>query len=121
MYVKVQDAAGNSSRVEHPFKHACQSKAWRQWDIDLAAFGDGGVDLSNVKKLTIGLGDGTASAQAGEDRDALFISQIRVCPADCSNPGQLDLRADANGDCRIDFKDLAILADTWLNDGPSAP
>lgn len=117
MYVKLEDAAGNSSKVEHPFRHACQSKAWRQWDIDLAALADGGVDLSNVSKLTIGIGEGTASGQVGDDRDTVFFSQISLCPADCSNAGQLDLRADANGDCVVDFRDFAIMADSWLNDG----
>jgi hypothetical protein len=60
-------------------------------------------------------------SRAVEDRDALFISQIRARPADCSNPGQLDLRTDPNGNCRIDFRGLAIMADTWLGDGLSAP
>ncbi len=117
MYVKLEDAAGNSSTVEHPFRHACQSETWRVWNIDLAEFGDGSVDMTNVSKITIGLGDGTNSGQEGDDRDALFISQMRVCPADCPDGGNLDLRADANGDCRIDFRDLAILAEGWLNDG----
>ncbi len=116
-YVRVQDAAGKSLKVEHPLRYACQSKAWRNWDVDLAAFVDAGLDLSSIKKIAIGLGDGTASGQTGDDRDTLFVGQISLCPADCSNTGQLDLRADANDDCVVDFRDLAIMADTWLNDG----
>jgi hypothetical protein len=32
----------------------------------------------------------------------------------------VDLSGDVNGDCRIDFKDIAIMADGWLNNGLAA-
>ena len=75
MYLTLEDAAGQSFRVE-TFTHACQSDSWRQWTIALVEFSEGGVDLTSVKKITIGLGDGTASAQTGEDRDHIYIDQI---------------------------------------------
>ena len=31
-------------------------------------------------------------------------------------PCQFDLVGDLNGDCRVDFKDVALLADNWLID-----
>ena len=80
MYLTLEDAAGQSFRVE-TFTHACQSDSWRQWAIALGLFSDGGVDLTSVKKITIGLGDGTASGQVGEDRDHIFIDQIILSPA----------------------------------------
>jgi hypothetical protein len=85
MYLTLEDAAGQSSRVE-TFPHACQSDSWRQWTIALGHFSDGdvdGVDLASVTKITIGLGDsdGTGSAQEGDDRDHIYIDQIILIPA----------------------------------------
>ena len=81
MYLKLEDAAGQSFKVEHPYTYACQSDSWRQWTVALEQFSSGGVDLGSVKKIAIGLGDGTSSAQLGDDRDHVYIAQIRLCPA----------------------------------------
>ncbi|MCH8119554.1 MAG: hypothetical protein IIC00_07490 [Planctomycetes bacterium] len=120
MYLKLEDAAGNSFKAEHPYTHACQSDIWRQWTVALEQFSNGGVDLSSVKKITIGLGDGTSSAQVGEDKDHIYIDQIQLCPARCINVEQVDLRGDINGDCKVDIEDLIIIMDNWLNEGLSA-
>ncbi len=80
MYLILEDAAGQSLKVEHPFTYACQSDTWRQWTLALGQFTDAGVDLSSVKKCTIGFGDGTNSGQVGDDRDIVFIDQINLCP-----------------------------------------
>jgi len=85
MYLTLEDTAGQSFRVEHPYTYACQSDSWRQWTIALGLFSDGDVDLTSVKKITIGLGDGTNSGQGGEDRDHIYIDQIVLCPAESSN------------------------------------
>jgi hypothetical protein len=85
MYLKLEDAAGQSWKAEHPYTHACQSEFWRQWNVALGQFGDGGVNLGSVKKITIGFGDGTASSQEGEDRDHVYIDQIMLCPAGSYN------------------------------------
>ena len=84
MYLTLEDAAGQSFRVE-TFTHSCQSDSWRQWTIALGLFSDGGVDLTSVKKITIGLGDGTDSGQGGDDRDHIYIDQIMLCPAESSD------------------------------------
>ncbi len=81
MYLTLEDAAGQSFRVENPFTHAVQSDSWRQWTILLGLYSDGGVDLTSVKKITIGTGDGTDSGQDGEDRDHVYIDQIILRPA----------------------------------------
>ncbi len=81
MYLKLEDAAGQSWKVEHPYTYACQSEFWRQWNVTLGQFTNGGVDLGTVKKITIGFGDGTASGQEGVDRDHVYFDQIMLCPA----------------------------------------
>ncbi len=85
MYLTLEDAAGQSFKVEHPYTYACQSDSWRQWSVSLEQFSSGGVDLSNIKKLTIGFGDGTISDQEGEDIDHIYIDQIQLCPAGSYN------------------------------------
>ncbi len=81
MYMRVEDAAGKSFTVEHPYRYACQSDSWRQWTIPLGSFADGGVNLTSVKKITIGTGDGSNSSQAEGDRDHIYIDQIVLNPA----------------------------------------
>jgi len=80
MYVILEDAAGQSLKVENPYPWACQSELWRQWSIDLEQFSAAGVDLTNIKKLTIGLGNGMDSGQGSEDRDGIWIDPISLCP-----------------------------------------
>ena len=120
MYLKLEDAAGQSAKAEHPYTHACQSDIWREWTVALGQFSDGGVDLSSVKKCTIGFGNGTSSGQADKDRDVVYIDQIMLCPARCYNVNQVDLRGDINGDCRVDIEDFLIMIENWHNDGLSA-
>jgi hypothetical protein len=81
MYLMLEDAAGQSFRVE-TFPHAVQTDSWRQWTIPLGLYSDGGVDLTSIKKITIGTGDGTDSGQSGEDRDHIYIDQIILQPAE---------------------------------------
>lgn len=78
MYVAVTDAAGVSAKINHAVDYAGQSESWRQWDISLAEFGDAGVDLTAVVSLTIGLGDGTPSAQVPDTFDAIRFDHIRL-------------------------------------------
>jgi hypothetical protein len=120
MYVKLEDAAGHSWKEEHLYTHAVESEQWNEWSIALEQFSDKTVDLGSIKKITIGFGSGTISGQVDLDSDIVFIDQIGLCPARCFNADQLDLSGDVNGDCKIDFKDLATMADGWLNDGLSA-
>jgi hypothetical protein len=117
MFIRLEDAAGKTATVPHPYTYAVESEAWRQWDIALTEFS--GVNLAAIKKITIGVGNGTNSGQVLEDRDSIYIDNIRLCPARCFNVDQIDLRADINGDCVIDLADFAAIADGWLNDGLS--
>jgi hypothetical protein len=89
MFVRIEDAAGNQATVAHPLRYAVQSEPWRVWEpIPLTEFE--GVDMSTVAKLTLGLGDNTASEQEVEDRDAIYVDAIRVCA------GEAPETADAN-------------------------
>jgi hypothetical protein len=81
MYLKVADVAGNSVTVEHPYTHATQSRRWHEWTVALSEVSTGGVDLTRVSSLTIGLGDRIPSGQADEDLDSIYIDDIRLYPS----------------------------------------
>ncbi|UCG59449.1 MAG: hypothetical protein JSU70_08035 [Phycisphaerales bacterium] len=115
--IKLEDATAGTDTVPHPYTYAVQSESWNDWDINLQEFS--GVDLTAVKKITIVIGNGTNSGQEVEDRDVVYIDHIKLCPARCFNVDQLDLSGDVNGDCVIDFKDIAAAAAGWLNNGLS--
>ena len=88
LYLTLEDAAGQSFRVE-TFPHAVQTYTWRQWTIALSQFSDNGVDLTSIKKLTLGTGDGTDSGQNPDppepDRDYIYIDQIILTPDGLDN------------------------------------
>ncbi|MHC4242827.1 MAG: PA14 domain-containing protein, partial [Planctomycetota bacterium] len=50
MYVVLNDSAG----VDNPDANAAQVTAWTEWTIDLQAFADQGVSLTNVNTITLG-------------------------------------------------------------------
>ena len=71
MYVKV-----NGSKVVYGGNVAdIQQASWKQWDIDLVSFG---VDLANVTKLAIGLGDETNLTPGGAG--IVYIDDFRLYP-----------------------------------------
>jgi hypothetical protein len=80
LYVRVADAAGNEATVLHPFEYAVQSEPWRQWaEISLAELTDAGVDVTAVKALTIGVGDGIAVQEEDPDAfDVIYIDDIAL-------------------------------------------
>jgi hypothetical protein len=53
MYV----ALNGSAVVYHDNPNATQIDTWTRWDIDLQAFADQGVNLTNVDTIAIGFGD----------------------------------------------------------------
>jgi hypothetical protein len=81
LYVRVEDSSGTTATAVQAFNYAIQSKFWRQWDIPLDDFALAGVDLFAIAKLTIGIGDGKASAQQKDDLDTIYIDDIRICGA----------------------------------------
>jgi hypothetical protein len=58
MYVALNDSA----IVNHDNPNAAQTDQWTRWDIDLQAFADQGVNLSNVNSITLGLSSVTGGA-----------------------------------------------------------
>ncbi len=77
MYVALNDNAV----VYHDNPNAAQIDTWTEWNIDLQAFADQGVNLTNVDKIAIGFGDRNpdTSGQAGGS-GTMYFDDIRLYP-----------------------------------------
>jgi hypothetical protein len=52
-------ALNGNARVDNDNPEATQKGTWTEWNIDLQAFADQGVNLTNVNSITLGLSSGT--------------------------------------------------------------
>jgi len=76
MYVAVQDSAGKVKVISHPDPAATTLATWQQWRIPLADLSAGGVKMTAVKKLYIGVGD--RSSPKADGAGLVYIDDIGV-------------------------------------------
>jgi hypothetical protein len=69
-------ALNGSAVVNHVNPNAAQIDEWTEWNIDLQAFADQGVNLSNVNSITLGLGNRNNPIPGGEGK--LYYDDIRL-------------------------------------------
>ena len=62
--------------IYHDDPAATQTAGWTEWVIDLQAFADQGVDMTNVNTITIGIGTKGAPAAGGTGK--MYIDDIRL-------------------------------------------
>ena len=67
-------ALNGNARVDHDDSDAALKTSWTQWNIDLQAFADQGVNLSNVSSITLGLSSGTGGT------GTMYLDDIRLYP-----------------------------------------
>jgi len=72
MYV----ALNGTAVVYHDNPAATQTTGWTEWTIDLQAFADLGVDLSNVNTITLGVG--TKNSPAAGGTGTLYFDDISL-------------------------------------------
>jgi len=110
IYVAVEDSTGTRATVSYENPNAVVLHAWQEWNIDLREFSDAGVDLTSVQKIYIGVGDvdGAGTGASG----TLFIDSIRLYPSRCVP--EFAPAGDLDGDCDVDYEDLSILTENWL-------
>ena len=70
MYV----ALNGNARIDHDDPDAATSTSWKEWNIDLQAFADQGVNLSNVTSITLGLSSVTGGT------GMMYFDDIRLYP-----------------------------------------
>jgi hypothetical protein len=84
---------------------------WRQWDIALQDFNDGGVNIKDVNKVYIGLGDRDNPVAGGTG--VLYIDDIRLylprCVPHLAKPG-----VDLSNNCIVDLVEIRLMAAEWL-------
>jgi hypothetical protein len=84
LHVAVEDGAGTAKVFEHPDNpSAVLQNDWQQWDIPLSAFGDANVNLTEVQKLSIGVGN-QIEPQTGEGK--LYFDNLRLYRPEPSDP-----------------------------------
>jgi len=113
MFVMLEDAQAQQG-MAMSLDYAVKADEWNTVYIPLAVFADQGVDLANVRRLILGVGDGTDPGQ-GETTDVLYVDDIRLHQLECFHADQIDVHGDLNGDCTVDMEDFLVLARGWLN------
>lgn len=107
LYVRLEDVDGNSSTQIITDTTIITSSDWNQLVFDLKKFTS--VDLSQVKKITIGIGNQTPVASG---QGCIYLDEILVGDATCAEL----LDGDINGDCRVNENDLKVMAQQWLSE-----
>jgi hypothetical protein len=72
MYVVLNGSAG----VDNDNPDAALTRSWTEWNIDLQAFADQGLDLSNVNTMTIGFGNRNNPTAGGAGM--VYFDDIRL-------------------------------------------
>jgi hypothetical protein len=71
-------ALNGSAVVNHDNPNATQITTWTQWNIDLQAFADQGVNLANVNTISLGLGNKNNPLAGGSG--TMYFDDIRLYP-----------------------------------------
>jgi len=71
-------ALNGSAVVNHDNPDAAQITTWTQWNIDLQAFADQGVNLANVNTIALGLGNRNNPLAGGSG--TMYFDDIRLYP-----------------------------------------
>ncbi len=71
-------ALNGSAVVNHDNPNAVQINKWTEWTIDLQAFADQGVNLTNVDTISLGLGNKNNPLAGGSG--TIYIDDIRLYP-----------------------------------------
>ena len=76
LYLSIEDEAGQITFMIHPDPNAVLTTEWRQWSIPLADLIADGVDVTSIRKITIGVGDLDNPQPGGVG--IIYIDDIRV-------------------------------------------
>ena len=71
-------ALNGTAIVTHANPNASQIAIWTEWTLDLQAFADQGVDLTNVNTIALGFGDKNNPQPGGSG--TMFFDDIAIYP-----------------------------------------
>jgi hypothetical protein len=119
IYVSISNNNGTTGTVyyednDNKDPNATLIDDWTEWNIDLKDFVDQGIDLTDVNDITLGVGTkGNTTTPGGSGE--LFFDNIRLYQPRCILDKVTLLEGDLTSDCVVDFRDLEIMANDWLN------
>ncbi len=76
LYVAIEDSAARTAIVRNPDPDAVRAIEWRQWSIPLADLAAEGVNVTAVRKMSIGVGDPDNPQPNGSG--GIYLDDIRV-------------------------------------------
>ena len=76
MYVAVSNAAGSATVVYHDDPGATTIDAWTEWVIPLQTLTDQGLNLANVDRIALGLGNRSNPVAGGSGK--MLFDDIRL-------------------------------------------
>jgi hypothetical protein len=117
MYVILEDSNGTYAESRYPLEdmNDIRLEEWQEWNIALADFT--AVNLTAVKKLYIGFGHRGNWLPGGWG--VVYFDDIGLYPPRCilSYRSQELAVVDLSNNCIVDFADLDVMADQWLQSG----
>lgn len=119
LYMALTDSLGRRAVVNHPDPDAVLVTTWAQWNIDMAGFSGGGVDLAKVSKISLGVGIPGSTTPGGSGK--LYFDDIALYPPRYIPGMGTPLATDLNGDGTVDFRDARIVGAEWLRSDYTAP
>jgi hypothetical protein len=77
MYVALSNSTGDPAVVYHDDPNAAQIITWTEWVIPLQEFADKGVDLTDIDRIAIGMGD-KENPQQNSGTGKMYFDDIRL-------------------------------------------
>ena len=114
MYVALKDDANKMAVAYYDGDpDDVREEKWHEWNIRLKDFTDiNNVNLNSVSKVYIGFGNRDTHPTPGGS-GLVYFDDIRLYPSRCV-PSRV--KGNFNDDCVVDYADLEIITDEWLND-----
>jgi len=124
MYVSISNNNGTTGTVyyddnDNVDPNATLKDTWTEWNIDLKDFADQGVNLTDVNNISIGFGDKENPQAGGSGK--MYIDDIRLYQPRYVPDKVEPLEADFNDDGIVDYRDLEIMVDDWLDGDLTRP
>jgi hypothetical protein len=119
IYVSIANSNGTTGTVyyednDNIVEDATQIDTWMEFNIDLKDFQDQGVNLADVNSVTIGIGTRGTTTPGGEGKmyfDDVVLYRPRYVPGKGT-----PIASDFNGDGVVDYRDLEVMTNEWLNE-----
>jgi hypothetical protein len=121
LYVGLKDSDGPIVTVSNPDPNILKQTGWHYWYIKMQDFNTPGMNLADVARIYIGIGNRTTPPVTGGGRGAVFFDDIQLIANSVCSPGDLALDGDFNGDCKVDINDLNRMTKVWLGSMPTLP